>query len=229
MLLGQIDHEGQFNNFALVISCELVAPGSYFPHIRKVVMSKCAFCHCPLEGSQGSIVPSNAMAYAFEQGYSPEMSPSWPTMKETALKAITDYEADCSDAVLAENWKRQLTLPNRRFRLCDHCFSTLFRFLPTDPGLLPCAGSQTSFSDDPALGYIIPINTSIWAIFASYAGLMSIAMFPAPFALILGIIALIDIKKHPEKKGKGRAIFAIVMAIVAPLLLFGLIFSFSVL
>jgi len=177
-------------------------------------MSQCAFCHCSLEESQGSIIPSNAMAYAMTQGYSPEMSPSWPVMKETAVKSITDYEADCSDAALVASWKRQLTLPNRRFRLCDHCFSTLFPYLPTDPGNLPRSTPQSSYSDDPVLGYIVPINTSIWAIFASYAGLFSILVITAPIALILGIIALIDIKRHPEKKGKGRAIFAIVMGVI---------------
>ena len=141
-------------------------------------------------------------------------------MKETAVKAITDYEADCSNAALTESWKRQLTLPNRRFRLCDHCFSTLFRYLPTDPGQIPHTISQYMQSNDAALGYIVPINTSIWAIFAGYVALLSLIMFPAPLALILGIIALADIKKHPEKKGKGRAIFAIVMgAIFTPLLL----------
>jgi len=181
-------------------------------------MSKCAFCHCSLEESQGSIIPSNAMVYAIAQGYSPEMSPSWPVMKETAVKAINDYEADCSDATLAANWKRQLTLPSRRFRLCDHCFSTMFRYLPTDPGKLPRSAPQSSFADDPALGYIVPINTSIWAIFASYAGLLSLAVVFAPFAIILGIIALIDIKNHPEKKGKGRAIFAIIMGTIFTLL-----------
>ena len=182
-------------------------------------MAKCAFCHCSLEGTQGSLVPSQAMAYAVAQGYSPEMSPSWPTMKETAVKAITDYEADCSDAALAESWKRQLTLPNRQFRLCDRCFSTLFRYLPTDPGELLRSVPQPSYSDDPVLGYIVPISTSIWAIFASYAALLSVIVFPAPLALILGIIALIDVRRHPEKKGMVRAIFAIVMGTIFTLLI----------
>ena len=160
------------------------------------------------------------MAHAIAQGYSPDMSPSWPTMKETAVKSITDYEADCSDAALAASWKRQLTLPNRRFRLCDHCFSTLFRFLPTDPGKIPRIAPQYAQSNDASLGYIVPINTSIWAIFASYVALLSLVMFPAPIALILGIIALIDIKKHPGMRGKGRAIFAIIMGVLfTPLLL----------
>jgi hypothetical protein len=41
-----------------------------------------------------------------------------------------------------------------------------------------------------------------------YAGLFSILCFPAPIALILGILAVIDIKRHPEKHGMGRAVFA---------------------
>ncbi|MCL2349123.1 MAG: DUF4190 domain-containing protein [Planctomycetaceae bacterium] len=190
-------------------------------------MAKCAFCHCSLEGTQGSLVPSQAMAHAFAQGYSPEMSPSWPTMKETAVKAVTDYEADCSDAALAESWKRQLTLPNRRFRMCDRCFSTLFPYLPADPGELLRSTPQSSFSDDSALKYIVPINTSIWAIFASYAALFSVIVFPAPIALILGIIALIDVRRHPEKKGMVRAIFAIVMGTIFTLLMLAL-FLFAV-
>ena len=139
-------------------------------------------------------------------------------MKETAVKAITDYEADCSDAVLVASWKRQLTLPNRRFRLCNHCFSTLFHYLPADPGKLPRSTPQASYSDDPALGYIVPINTSLWAIFASYAGLFALTIVFAPIAIILGIIAWVDIRRHPEKKGKGRAIFAIVMGVIFTLL-----------
>ena len=35
--------------------------------------------------------------------------------------------------------------------------------------------------------------------------------FPAPFALLLGILALQHLKKNPKLDGKGRAIFAIVM------------------
>ena len=164
------------------------------------------------------------MAYAIAEGYSPDMSPSWPAMKETALRAITDYEADCSDAALAASWKRQLTLPGRRFRLCDSCFSTLFRFLPTDPGKIPRCAPHYATANDDALAYIVPINTSVWAIFASYAGLLALAGIFAPLALLLGIIALWDVKKHPEKKGKGRAVFAVVMgAVFTPLFVLGLI------
>ena len=36
-------------------------------------------------------------------------------------------------------------------------------------------------------------------------------VFPAPFALILGIFALRDLKAHPEKRGMGRTVFALIM------------------
>jgi hypothetical protein len=68
--------------------------------------------------------------------------------------------------------------------------------------------------DDPALGLLIPINTSVLAIFAGYAGLFSVLCFPAPLALLLGILALMHLKKNPKLRGKGRAIFAIVMGTV---------------
>ena len=85
---------------------------------------------------------------------------------------------------------------------------------------------QYSPSNDAALGLIVPINTSVWAIFASYAALLSVICFPAPIALILGIIALMDVRKHPGMKGKGRAIFAIIMgSIFTVLLLVSIVFA----
>jgi hypothetical protein len=64
---------------------------------------------------------------------------------------------------------------------------------------------------DEGLQYVIPINTSGLAIAAGYVGLISVLCFPAPFALLLGILALVQLKKKPKLHGKGRAIFAIVM------------------
>ena len=65
--------------------------------------------------------------------------------------------------------------------------------------------------DDPAMRMILPIGRSGLAIAAGYAGLFSILCFPAPIALILGILAIIDIKRNPEKHGMGRAVFAVIM------------------
>ena len=58
---------------------------------------------------------------------------------------------------------------------------------------------------------ILPVGRSGLAIAAGYAGLLSILFFPAPLALLLGILAILDIKRNPEKHGMGRAVFALIM------------------
>ena len=67
---------------------------------------------------------------------------------------------------------------------------------------------------DPGMRMLLPVGRSLLAIFAGYAGLFAILFFPAPIALILGILAVVDIKKHPDKIGMGRAVFAIIMGVV---------------
>jgi hypothetical protein len=61
---------------------------------------------------------------------------------------------------------------------------------------------------------MIPIGRSGYAIAAGYIGLFSILVIPAPFAILFGYLALKDIKRHPEKTGKGRAWFGIIMGIL---------------
>jgi hypothetical protein len=41
-----------------------------------------------------------------------------------------------------------------------------------------------------------------------------VLFLPAPIALVLGIVAVRDIKKHPERHGMGRAVFGLVMGIL---------------
>jgi hypothetical protein len=72
------------------------------------------------------------------------------------------------------------------------------------------AAPVSSTPNQNTLEHIIPINRSVWAIIAGYVALFSILMFPAPIAVILGVIALQDLKKKPTLKGKGRAWFAII-------------------
>lgn len=74
-------------------------------------------------------------------------------------------------------------------------------------------------SNDAGLGLIVPINTPVLAILASYAGLFSVLCFPAPFALLLGVLALMQLKKNPKQSGHGRAWFAIVMGAIGSLIL----------
>ena len=81
----------------------------------------------------------------------------------------------------------------------------------------------TSLGDDPVARWLLPVGRSGWAIAAGYLGLLSLVFVPAPFALICSIIAIRDIRRHPDRHGMGRAIFGLVMGIVfTALLVFGL-------
>jgi hypothetical protein len=94
--------------------------------------------------------------------------------------------------------------------LCKHCKTPLKGPLPGRPGSAPMVLSE---GDKKALSYIVPINTSIWAIFAGYMGLFGLLILPAPLALILSLIAMWHLKKNPELSGWGRAIFGLVIGI----------------
>jgi uncharacterized protein DUF4190/uncharacterized protein DUF4339 len=70
----------------------------------------------------------------------------------------------------------------------------------------------TQHEADPALGLLVPTGPqSGLAIAAGYCGIFSIFPVLAPVAIILGVLALKDLKAHPEKKGAGRAITGIVL------------------
>ncbi|MHC4085648.1 MAG: zinc ribbon domain-containing protein [Planctomycetota bacterium] len=87
---------------------------------------------------------------------------------------------------------------------------------------IPIQPQPRVIDDDPAMRMILPVGRSGLAIAAGYAGLFSILCFPAPIAIILGILAIIDIKRHPEKHGMGRAVFALIMGglfFILPLLI----------
>ena len=71
-----------------------------------------------------------------------------------------------------------------------------------------------AIEDSAGMRMLLPVGRSALAIVAGYFGLFSILIFPAPLALILGILAVWDIKKHPGKHGMGRAVFAIIMGII---------------
>ncbi|NQU24120.1 MAG: DUF4190 domain-containing protein [Candidatus Nealsonbacteria bacterium] len=78
--------------------------------------------------------------------------------------------------------------------------------------------------ENAAVRMLIPVGRSALAIAAGYAGLFAVLIFPAPIALILGILAVRDIRRHPKKHGMGRAVFGIVMGgIGSVFLLFGLV------
>lgn len=74
---------------------------------------------------------------------------------------------------------------------------------------------------------IMPIGRSGWAIAAGYLGLFSITLVFAPFALIVSLIAIADIRKSKQtdqvKHGLGRAIFGLIMG-----LLFSIVLGFGI-
>ncbi len=68
--------------------------------------------------------------------------------------------------------------------------------------------------DDAGMRLLLPVGRSGWAIAAGYLGLFALIVLPAPVALIVSIIAIVDIQKsrtsdHP-KHGMGRAIFGLI-------------------
>ena len=73
--------------------------------------------------------------------------------------------------------------------------------------------------DDPALRMLVPIGCSPLAIAAGYAGLFSLVILPAPLALLLGLLAISDLKRHPEKHGIGRAYFGLIAGGIGTLIL----------
>ena len=88
---------------------------------------------------------------------------------------------------------------------------------------IPIQPQPKAIDDSPAMRMILPVGRSGLAIAAGYAGLFSILCFPAPIAFILGILAIIDIRRHPEKHGMGRAVFGLIMGglfSIMPLLIF---------
>jgi hypothetical protein len=80
--------------------------------------------------------------------------------------------------------------------------------VPTDYSSVTPKASQ---NNGEALRMVIPVDRSGYAIAAGYLGLFSVMLLPAPLAILFGILALKDIKSHPEKIGKGRAWFGIIM------------------
>jgi hypothetical protein len=72
--------------------------------------------------------------------------------------------------------------------------------------------SSPKVGDGAAMRMLLPVGRSGLAIGAGYVALGSLLCgILAPVAVVLGILALKDIKKYPDKHGKGRAWFAIIL------------------
>ena len=74
---------------------------------------------------------------------------------------------------------------------------------PSHPPTQPPASLRPPprLQDDPAMRVLLPIGRSMLAIAAGYAGLFAIIVFPAPIALVLGIAAVVHLKRRPDLLG----------------------------
>ena len=73
---------------------------------------------------------------------------------------------------------------------------------------------QKRLGDDPLARMLLPVGRSGWAIAAGYLGLFSLLVLPAPLALLTGILAIADIRRHEGRHGMGRAVFGIIMGLL---------------
>jgi hypothetical protein len=81
------------------------------------------------------------------------------------------------------------------------------------PVLFSPHGAPAPRLDHGGLGLLMPVGPqSGLSIAAGYCGLVGLLIpFAAPVGLVLGLYGLRDLKRHPEKSGRGRAITGIVL------------------
>jgi hypothetical protein len=83
------------------------------------------------------------------------------------------------------------------------------------PRVLPVYDDDSpDLGDDAGVRMLLPVGRSGWAIASGYLGLISVLLIPAPFAILTGILAIMEMRRNPKKHGMGRAIFGIVMGTI---------------
>jgi hypothetical protein len=71
---------------------------------------------------------------------------------------------------------------------------------------------------EPWLRWLLPVGRSPFAIAAGYLGLLSFIPFVGYVAILIAVLAIVDLRRHPEKSGWGRVIFGLLIAIPMSLL-----------
>jgi hypothetical protein len=77
-----------------------------------------------------------------------------------------------------------------------------------------------------AMGTLVPVGISPLAVLAGILALTSLVVVPAPLALVVGIAAVIDIRRNPWKRGMGRAVAAVIAGVLGSVAL--VLFALSV-
>jgi hypothetical protein len=83
----------------------------------------------------------------------------------------------------------------------------------------PKAAARPGVEHDATMRALLPVGRTALSIVAGYLGLASFFIFPGPISLAVGIWAIVDLKKKPDMHGMGRAVFGVVMGILATLVL----------
>lgn len=79
------------------------------------------------------------------------------------------------------------------------------------PAVPPSMAQLSPNASDPSLRWLIPVGRSGYAVASGYLGFFGLVPGVGLLAVIFGWLALRDIARHPEKFGKGRAWFGIVL------------------
>ncbi len=97
---------------------------------------------------------------------------------------------------------------------CSNCGTKFINTKPFCPNCgVPNTNRPANACDDGSsagLRMLLPVGRSVWAILAGYFGLFSLVLFPAPLAVLFGILAVRDIRRHPDRHGMGRAVFGLI-------------------
>src|SRR5439155_1847526 len=74
--------------------------------------------------------------------------------------------------------------------------------------------------DDAAMRMLLPVGRSGWAIAAGYCGLLSLLCWLlGPAAILCGVMALREMKMHPERHGMGRVWTGFILGGIGTLIL----------
>ena len=79
--------------------------------------------------------------------------------------------------------------------------------------------AQPQGARDRSVEALIPVNRTGLSIAAGYAGLFAVLVVTAPIALVLGVLALRDLRDKPDVGGRGRAWFGLVAGALGTLVL----------
>jgi len=94
---------------------------------------------------------------------------------------------------------------------------------PAAPPALQPEVRRPKLGDDAGIRMLIPVGRSGLAIAAGYLGLFGLVIVPAPLALLVSILAIMDIQKSKStpdpKRGMGRAVFGLVVGVAGTLIL----------